>query len=246
MHHAPALSPLAEDYRHGDQVAPHCHREGQLLYAINGVMLVTVAGADWVVPGGHALWVLPGLLHQIRMTGDVRMRTLLVEPGPHQVVPDECAVVVVSPLLRELIVTVSDISQHTLGARRNELLEELICNELAAAPRLAAHIAMPSQPRLRLLCARFIDDPGQTCGLEDWAKQMNMSSRTLARLFRKELGISVGQWRQRTRLLLSLQHLAAGASILEVALEHGYQSPSAFTAMFKRTLGYTPSQAALH
>jgi len=38
-----------------------------------------------------------------------------------------------------------------------------------------------------------------------------------------------------------LKLLAQGVSILEVALEHGYQSPSAFSAMFRKSLGYPPS-----
>ena len=106
-------------------------------------------------------------------------------------------------------------------------------------------MAIPDEPRLKSLCADFIDNPSQESKLESWAVQLNMSSRTLARLFQKELGMSYGEWRKRTRLLLSMQRLASGASILEVALEHGYQSPSAFTAMFKRTLGYTPSHCRL-
>ncbi|WP_185928815.1 hypothetical protein [Sphingomonas sp. IC081] len=35
---------------------------------------------------------------------------------------------------------------------------------------------------------------------------------------------------------------AAGASsVLEVALEHGYESPSAYAAMFRRTLKLSPT-----
>jgi len=41
--------------------------------------------------------------------------------------------------------------------------------------------------------------------------------------------------------LLSLPRLAAGVSVLQVALEHGYDSPSAYTAMFRRTLGIAPT-----
>ncbi|MND84353.1 Helix-turn-helix domain protein [compost metagenome] len=41
--------------------------------------------------------------------------------------------------------------------------------------------------------------------------------------------------------MLSQQCLADGKPILNVALEHGYQSASAFTAMFKRILGHAPS-----
>lgn len=55
-----ALAALAGDYGHGDIVASHRHEEGQLVYAINGVMLVSVVGTTWVVPSGHALWVPAG------------------------------------------------------------------------------------------------------------------------------------------------------------------------------------------
>jgi AraC-like DNA-binding protein len=68
-----------------------------------------------------------------------------------------------------------------------------------------------------------------------------MSARTLARLFQREVGMSYGEWRARTRMILSQQCLADGKPILNVALEHGYQSASAFAAMFKRILGYNPS-----
>ena len=37
-----ALAALAGNYGHGDIVASHRHDEGQLVYAINGVMLVSV------------------------------------------------------------------------------------------------------------------------------------------------------------------------------------------------------------
>lgn len=50
-----ALATLAGNYGHGDIVASHRHAEGQLVYAINGVMLVSVAGTTWVVPSGHTL-----------------------------------------------------------------------------------------------------------------------------------------------------------------------------------------------
>ena len=63
----------------------------------------------------------------------------------------------------------------------------------------------------------------------------------MARLFQRELGMSYGEWRARARVMLSQQCLAQGQPILNVALEHGYQSASAFTAMFKRILGYAPS-----
>jgi AraC-like DNA-binding protein len=66
------------------------------------------------------------------------------------------------------------------------------------------------------------------------------SERTLARRFVQETGLGFGQWRQRMRLLLSLDALQAGDSVTQVALAHGYDSPSAFIAAFRSAFFCTP------
>jgi AraC-like DNA-binding protein len=78
--------------------------------------------------------------------------------------------------------------------------------------------------------------------LQGWAQRANMNARTFARAFQRETGMTHGSWCRHTRVLLSLPQLATGASVLDVALEHGYDSPSAFTAMFRKVLGVAPSE----
>ena len=48
-------------------------------------------------------------------------------------------------------------------------------------------------------------------------------------------------WRQQVRLMQAVSLLAAGRSITSVAFDVGYESPSAFTAMFHRAFGEPPS-----
>ena len=43
------------------------------------------------------------------------------------------------------------------------------------------------------------------------------------------------------RLLAAMERLAVGDKVIDVALAMGYDSPSAFTSMFKRQLGQTPA-----
>ena len=52
--------------------------------------------------------------------------------------------------------------------------------------------------------------------------------------------MTFGRWRQQVRLLHALRRLAEGASVTTAALDVGYDSTSAFIAMFKRNLGTTP------
>ncbi|MFT2161141.1 AraC family transcriptional regulator [Pseudomonas putida] len=226
------MQALEMDYGHGEQVASHCHAEDQLIYAASGVMRVSSEGGSWVIPGGHALWMPAGVSHAIRMEGVVCMRTLLFEARV-----ERCQVIVVSGLLHELILAAS----RMLDRRDGEHVRALIQCELATARCIDAFVQLPQQARLRAWCERFLQDPAQDLTLEQCGAQLNMSARSVARLFQREVGMSYGQWRARARVMLSQQCLADGKPILNVALEHGYQSASAFTAMFKRILGYAPS-----
>jgi AraC-like DNA-binding protein len=54
--------------------------------------------------------------------------------------------------------------------------------------------------------------------------------------------MSFGVWRQQLRLLRAPESLAANEPVTEVALALGYESPSAFIAMFRRCLGKTPGR----
>ena len=230
----------------GDTVIPlHTHRRGQLIHAISGVMLVSAVAGSWVVPPGRGVWVPAGMAHQIRMAGEVQMRTVFVEPSTRAELSDECRVIHVGGLLRALIVTAVALPlDYALGGR-DERIMELILDEIEQAPALSLHVPMPRHVRLAALCEALVRDPSLPASLGDWALRLHMNTRTLARLFQRETGMNFGAWCRKARLLLSLPKLAAGASILDVALAHGYESPSAFTAMFRRALGVPPSQYLL-
>ena len=79
-------------------------------------------------------------------------------------------------------------------------------------------------------------------GLEKWSKFAGVSTRTLARLFQAETGMSFRAWRQQLRLQRALEMLADGQAVTSVALDLVYDSPSAFIAMFRRTLGASPTR----
>ena len=72
--------------------------------------------------------------------------------------------------------------------------------------------------------------------------QRGATGRTLARRFQLEIGMSFGQWRQQVRIMEALRRLGMNESVTTVAIELGYDSPSAFISMFKRSLGQTPGR----
>ena len=54
--------------------------------------------------------------------------------------------------------------------------------------------------------------------------------------------MTFARWKQQSRLLAALRLLAEHKPVTTVAFEVGYESPSAFIAMFKSALGTTPSR----
>jgi AraC-like DNA-binding protein len=87
-----------------------------------------------------------------------------------------------------------------------------------------------------------LDDPTRHATLDGWARDSGASPRTIARLFRSELGTSFGPWRQQVLLARALSLAARRQPMARIASELGYASPSAFTAMVRRSVGMPPSR----
>ncbi|SQC94136.1 Methylphosphotriester-DNA--protein-cysteine S-methyltransferase [Cedecea neteri] len=78
--------------------------------------------------------------------------------------------------------------------------------------------------------------------LAQWADDMAMSERNLARLVVKETGLSFLRWRQQMQLIVALRYLISGMTVQNVAELLGYDSTTAFITMFKKALGTTPGR----
>lgn len=92
------------------------------------------------------------------------------------------------------------------------------------------------------IAALLQKEPGSRDSLQALSRKTGASKRTIERLFRAETSMPFRQWRQRMRLIGALRLLASGESVTNVALEAGYESTSAFIAMFKKALGVTPGR----
>lgn len=234
------MAAMAVDYAHNTFIASHRHRRAQLLYAIEGVMIIAAPSGRWVVPPTRGVWLAAGLEHTVQMSGNVKMRTVFVEPDAAKL-PEASCVVEISPLVRELILAAIDIPLDYVPDSRDARLMGLLLDELIALPVLPLYLPWPRNARLARVCDRLVQTPSETATLEDWAAEVGMSGKTFQRRFAAETGITFGRWRQQARLLQALEALAHGEKIVNVALDHGYASQSAFAAMFKRHFGVPPS-----
>jgi AraC-like DNA-binding protein len=182
-----------------------------------------------------------GEVHSIRCVGAIKMRSVFVRPDPSLDLPAETRAVSVSALLSELIKVSVDFDVACEPDSREARVLRLILDELTILPTLPLNLPQPADQRINLICSALQRDPGDGSTLSDWSARLSLDAKTIQRRFRKETGMTFGQWRQQARLLLALERIAVGEKIIDIAGELGYDSPSAFTTMFKKQFGKTPS-----
>lgn len=238
----PLVRTLVTRHAPGFVIPPHAHDWPQLVEASGGLLSVDTLEGAWVVPSRRAVWIPAGLRHSLETSGRVLLRSLYLAPDRSEGLPAHCRVLEASPLLAELV-------RHAvgLGTVRDDdpsqrLFTDFLVDRLRATKTAAFDLPMPRDPRAVRIARRVREQPGDASDLEALAAASGASRRTAERLFRAETGMAFGRWRQRVRLVHALRLLSDGRSVTEVALEVGYQSPSAFIAVFRRSFGHTPSR----
>ena len=260
LRHAPdAARPVRVRVRRlaaASRIEPHRHAWAQVAYSAAGVLRVTAERHTYIVPPSRAVWIPPGVEHVVHVVEDAELRTLYLhmpagQAGPAALCPAQaasaapaaawagCRVLEVSPLLRELV---EQLCQVPAEVERERLFAALVQDELQRARPVPLGVGLPADKRLRALCEAVLDDPARHATLQGWASEAGASVRTVARLFRAELGTSFADWRQQVLLAKALAMAARKRPVAHIAAELGYASASAFSAMVRRSVGVPPSR----
>lgn len=146
----------------------------------------------------------------------------------------------VSPLLRELILDTCSCTSLKRKVRRERHLIDVILDQLEIVKTVPLQLCNPSDPRAKRVAQALMAGPGTVRPLAEYCREAGASKRTVERLYRNEVGLTLGKWRQQLRLMEAMRLLADGAKVTHAALEAGYSTPSSFIAMFRSALGTTP------
>jgi AraC-like DNA-binding protein len=242
--HAPRpLVGYARDNAADHDTGWHSHPRAQLLHAITGVLRVATETSLFIVPPGTGLWVPAHTPHATRMPGGLAMRGLFLREDAARAGPDEVTVVAISPLLRELILAACEqpVMWDEDGPVRHVVA--LALHEIGHAATRPIAVPTCRDQRLRHVTDALLADPANPRGLEAFAEMAGASARTLARLFRREAGMSFQVWRRQLRLTEGLAALAQGETPARVAASVGYSSGSAFGDAFRSVFGTTPGRS---
>ena len=240
------------------RVVPHAHPWGQIAISSTGVVRVTMPHGTTIVPPSRALWIPPGVEHAVTVVEDADLLTLYrrsraaqsrawPRTPPRRPSWRQCRVLEASRLLLALALELDarpdDAPSPAATATpwlREKRIAALLVDELRRAPQVPLGIALPAEKRLRRLCEAMLDDPSRHASLDAWAGDAGASARTIARLFRSELGTTFVRWREQVLLARAVPLAARRMPMAAIAAELGYASPSAFAAMVRRSVGSSP------
>ncbi|MGE8062933.1 AraC family transcriptional regulator [Pseudomonas sp. NPDC089547] len=222
--------------------APHRHTWGQLNYSAHGVMQLDVAGQRFLSPPHYAVWVPPDTEHGCYNPQAIVYRSIYLDRSLCAALPQQPCSLMISDILKAIL---GDFARRDLKVAehaRDQRLVQVLLDQLLLAPTQACYLPFAHSDGLRLVLDALGAEPGDNRPLADWAAQVHVSERTLARQFLRELGMSFGEWRLRLRFLRAIEALEAGLPIQAIAFDLGYSSASAFIAMFQRQAQCTPEQ----
>ena len=228
------------EYASGHHIEPHWHARAQFAYAVSGTIRVRSARRVWIVPPSRALWIPAHTVHEVQMYGTVRMHSVYITAEAARGMPSLPVVLDVTPLLRELIVRAVELAPDYDETADDGLVMRLLSVELRQLAPCALDLPLPESTDLMRLCEHLLADLSlrRPCGVD--AGELDLSPRTLYRRFLRETGITFARWKQQARLLEAIRRLAQGVPVTTVAVDLGYDSPSAFSTMFRRALGMAP------
>lgn len=232
--------------RHGDAVfgAMHSHPRAQLIRPLTAPATIRVDAGHHILQPGEAAWLPGGVEHSVSSRQPQLYHSIYVRPDLAANLSPVSGVLHVSPFLSELIQRLVDLGGGLGDPETYPHLAALVLAELKNVRDERQHLPMPSDIRLLRICHLLNENPGDRRTLADWAKIAGASRRMLERGFQDETGMSFSEWRQICRVRSAMPLLEAGHSVQQVAWFAGYDSPSAFAAMFRKVAGVAP--AALH
>lgn len=218
---------------------PHSHGEHTLFWPERGFSEVRTRDQLWNLTVGQGLWVPAGTEHSVNRRSSTTPAAMYIRPTAWRRAVGPVRTVVVNTALRELLAHLD----WTPMPRAQRLRAQEVCLELITdGSRPTITVPLPHDQRIAEIARQIMADPADNHSIDDWAYRTSQSSRTIARAFRAETGLTFTQWRTHARMARAVELLGEDLPVGVVARRVGYNTSSAFTAAFRRLLNQPPSE----
>ncbi len=241
----PHQQPVVAVTRHheaGAVITPHAHARAQLVFADYGTMTLTTPGRRWIIGPREGLWIPPMVEHAIRVGDGPLLHCTIYVTAARPTGPAAACAVQMSDFLRHLVLEFTSRDMHYDQRDSTGNLARVLLDELADLDVVQIDLATGQDDRLMKVTEALLEEPQSELTLDDWGRRVGASSKTLERLFRQETGLTFKQWRQRVRVVRSIEVLNAGLSVGNAAHHVGYSNVSSYISAFKAVFGITPAR----
>ncbi len=216
----------------------HTHKTAQLTYTIEGVSYIIAANKLFIVPPGMAIFIPQEVAHKHDMKKDVVINSLYLPHRYLKFLKKEVQLIKLTELAKLLINKICTYDETRLNSVEYKRLLLVLMDELKNFDTVEyASLDLPENPKLVKIYHLFHSNPQRWPSNVEVAKYINVSTRTLLRLFKKETGMNFVVWKQKFRFIKAIELLQYYKNTSMVAYRLGYQSDSAFISMFKKMSG---------
>lgn len=216
-----------------------------LMYCIKGAISLEIDGRRWVLPPSFAAWIPAGTAMTVTIDHPMTCCSVLFRPDFMDGLPPNSVVFTMTTLARDMIhfsrrwgpqaERFDDHAQHFFQALA------LTCTELARQPS-DVWMPMGRSDGVKRAIAYTESNLHREMAIQEVADAAHLSERTLVRRYADEVGMTWRQSLRRLRMIRAVELLSNEEEpIVQVALQVGYASLSAFNKAFREFSGYTPS-----
>lgn len=245
-------------YRINKPLAPHAHREGHLVFLVEGAAAtVSVDGTPHTVSEDRCIAISPWQPHDFRPSDWGRGAVFLVlyvaprwfeELAAGPVLRFGAPTVPVGPALRAGVLQVASmLADGRMCGRFSERLHALALAAFEETWSLPNSAVTPTWPRLsdyrirnalRLMNERVSD----ACALDRIARDAGLSRPHFYKLFRQNIGLTPNMYLNTLRVERSIRRLTQSDDpVTAIGLDLGFASQASFTRFFSNNVGIAPT-----
>ena len=173
----------------------HSHPTHELVWNLRGASEVRVDNRTWTITPKIGLWLPAGTVHSAYTPAGTQYRATQFGVQSARVLADGPVSVGISELLRLLLARLDD----TGLAMASRGLTEAMVSDVMVPTAHQFDVPLPTSELLMPLAETLLRDPAHEATLEDWAQRLGVSSRTVARAFHHETGLSFSGWLTRVK-----------------------------------------------
>lgn len=211
-----------------------------LLWQVVGCAGVTCGEDQISLRQAHCLWLPARVSHLVEVEPDSITLPLTFDVETTATTLASLSLLPADPRLPTLALALIQAQLTSQDPPPN--VRRQILSLLETTVGQTSKLVMPTSPAARSVAEALRFDPGDERLVQDWARLMATSTRSIERAFLRETGLTLQHWRLRCRMEAAALLIPHSSSIAAVAHRVGYENHSSFGRVFKAHFGVSPTE----